>query len=163
MFYMDLDRDLAIAQIPKAGLSSIRDWLGRDCRVVSNDDAMVVSRRVAFIRHPLERLKSAYSYLYWQQDYGRNTKSGAPLDSWESFVDYILENDNEHWRPQTLHCGDVPNIYHKFENLNEHWEKYRPGILDHNNHSTRLPTTDYRTDDILNMYADDLRVWESAT
>ena len=163
MFYRNIDRDLAVAQLPKAGLDTFNEWLGKDFMVVKNEDALVVSVRVAFFRHPMERLRSGYSMFYWMDDYGHPHDCGAPVDSWESFVDYILEHDNEHWRPQSIHVGDVPNIYHRFENLTSHWEKYRPGILPHNNWSTRLPTTDYRSNDLNIMFTDDLDIWEDAT
>ena len=159
MFYMSIERDLAVAQIPKAGLSTIMQWLGRDFPVVSNDEARRVSRRVAFIRHPIERLKSCYSFMYWQKDYGHPHKCGAPVDSWEAFVDHILTHGNIHWSPQSLIVEDVPNIYRRFENLADCYEEFRPGLLPHNNRASRLPTNDYRKGDLLAFYADDLTLW----
>lgn len=130
-------------------------WLGRDFPVMSNDEARKVSRRVAFIRHPLERLKSCYSFMYWLRDYGTPHRCGAPVDSWPEFVDHILAHDNMHWRPQSLIVEDVPNIYRRFEDLPECFSEYRPGILPHEHRTTRLPTTDYREADLREFYRDD--------
>ena len=163
MFYMDIDRDLAVAQIQKAGLSTMFEWLGRSFKLVDNETAKQVSTRVAFFRHPIERIPSCYSFLYWHKEYYQPHVCGAPTDSWENFVDYILVHEDGHWMPQVKHVGDTPTIYHRFENLADHFEKYRPGILPHKNISTRLPTNDYRADELIEMCADDLRIWESST
>ena len=162
MFYMSIPRDLAVAQIPKAGLSTIMQWLGRDFPVVSNDEARRVSRRVAFIRHPIERLKSCYSFMYWLADYGNPHRCGAPVDSWESFVDHVLVNDNMHWRPQSLIVEDVPNIYRRFESITDCYEEFRPGLLPHNNRASRLPTTRYRENELIEFYRDDVALWSAA-
>lgn len=161
MFYMSIERDLAVAQIPKAGLQTIGEWLGRGFPVVSNDVARQVSRRVAFIRHPIERLKSCFSFFYWLTDYGRPSKQVGAVTQWEPFVDLVLSQDDEHWRPQSLHVGDVPNIYRRFENLPECYEEFRPGLLPHNNRASRRPTSQYREDELLAFYADDLTLWSN--
>ena len=157
-----MERDLAVAQIPKAGLTTIMEWLGRDFPPVSNDEARKVSRRVAFIRHPIERLQSCYSFMYWLKDYGTPHKSGTPVDSWESFVDYALTHDNMHWQPQAEIVGDVPNIYRRFERLAECYEEFRPGILPWHHRTSRIPTTDYRAGDLAERYSADLALWEAA-
>ena len=162
MFYASERHNLAVAQIPKAGLTTIREWLGPDFRVVPNDRAREFSRRVAFFRHPIERLKSCYSFMYWLADYGTPHKSGAPVDSWESFVDYILTHENMHWQPQHEIVGDVPNEYRKFEDLPACYSEYRPGILPHHHRATRLATNDYRGDELQMMYRKDLEIWSAA-
>lgn len=162
MFWLSRERDLAVAQIPKAGLKTIQEWLGPGFAVVKNDEARVASRRVAFIRHPRERLASCYSFLYWLTDYGRPASGAGPVHGYEEFVDRVLSVDDEHWRPQSVHVGDVPNIVRRFEDLAQCYEEFRPGLLPHNNRSTRLPVTDYRQAELDAMYSDDLRLWESA-
>lgn len=163
MYFLSEQRDLAVAMIPKAGLMTIREWLGPEFRAVPNDEARAVSRRVAFIRHPLERLRSCYSFMYWLADYGTPHRSRAPLDSWEAFVDHVLSGArDEHWMPQVEHCGDVPNIWRQFERLPECFEEFRPGLLPHNNRASRRPTNDHREAELLRYYADDLARWEAA-
>lgn len=163
MYFLSERRDLAVAMIPKAGLMTIREWLGPEFRVVPNDEARAVSRRVAFIRHPMERLRSCYSFMYWLADYGTPHRSAAPLDSWEAFVDHVLGGArDEHWTPQVEHCGDVPNIWRRFERLPECFEEFRPGLLPHSNRASRRPTTNHREDELLRYYADDLARWKAA-
>lgn len=161
MFYVSIERDLAIAQIPKAGFQTIEDWLGPQFNLVKNHEALSVSRRVAFFRHPLERLKSCFSFMYWMRELGQEIRSGAPTE-WPAFVDFILSNDDEHWRPQCLIVEDVPTIYHRFEDIGDLYERYKPGILPHNNRASRRETTNYKEADLLNFYATDLRIWTEA-
>lgn len=162
MFYLSQKHNLAVAQIPKAGLMTIREWLGPDFRVVSNDETKVVTRRVAFVRNPIERLKSCYSFFYWLSVNGQLHVSGAPLSSWGVFVDHVLSGaEDEHWIPQSRHFGDAPNIWRRFESLPECYEEFKPGILPHNNRVTRLETYDYRTEELLQYYAQDFKHWST--
>ena len=153
MFYYNKSYNLAIAQIPKVGSQSFKEWL--KFKVVSNDVARQADTRVAFIRHPLERLKSAYSMMHYTGDRG---------STWVGFVDKVLDDwKDEHVRAQILHIGDVPNIYHKFENLLEHWEKYKKGVLPHLNRCSRVgDINNYREEELLEMYKEDLKLWEFA-
>lgn len=169
-FYLMERKDLAVAQIPRCALNTIAAWLGyKDIEVVQNDDPRLLkmSKRVAYIRDPRDRLGSAFSMFYWNYDYtGKMHVSGAPISSWEAFVDYVLDPnipDDEHWMPQTKIVGNIPNIYHKFENLVDTFQLYRPGILPHKNMTTRRPTTDYRKDELLIKYADDIRLYQGAS
>lgn len=163
MFYLSEQRDLAVAIIPKAGLMTIREWLGPGFRVVSNDEALAASRRVAFLRHPIERLRSCYSFMYWLSDYGTPHVSGAPVASWEAFVDHVLGGArDEHWIPQLEHCGAAPNIWRQFERLPECFEEFRPGLLPHLNRASRRPTSDHRQAELRHYYADDMLRWELA-
>jgi hypothetical protein len=154
MFYYSKRDDLAIAQIPKAGLMSFNEWLRYP--VVGNAVARRASIRVAFFRHPLERLKSAYSMWFYQ--------GKASLPDWHGFVDRVLDGwVDEHWKAQVLHVEDVPNVYHKFENIQDHWEGYKRGCLPRENHWSRVPEIDdYREGELLILYAEDLRIWETA-
>ena len=103
-FFIDEARDLAVAQIPKAGIQSFKEWLGPSFDVVENDDSRLLSvtRRVAFIRNPQERLKSAFSFMYWLEEYGNGHHSRPDVADWRRFVDHILDPAtpvNEHWQP----------------------------------------------------------------
>jgi hypothetical protein len=165
MFYYSQQHDLAVAQIPKAGLRTISGWLQPGFRVVKNDAALAASRRVAFIRHPIERLKSCYSFFYWQKQRGQPV-ADVPLGSWQEFVDHVLDPAtvaNEHWMPQANHVGSVPNIYRRFENIAQTFEEYWPGILPHNGAMSRRPTPDYRMAELFAYYADDFALWDGAT
>jgi hypothetical protein len=163
MFYFSEVDDLAVAQIPKAGLMSIREWLGPRFKVVPNDAARAASRRVAFIRQPMERLASCYSMLYWMHEYEPRHRSNVPIESWDAFVDHVLGGArNEHWIPQVEHCGDIPNIYRQFERLPDCFEEFRPGMLPHSNRCSRRPTSPYRERELGAYYAADFEKWEAA-
>ena len=151
--------DLAVAQIPKAGVTSINGWLRRAGRAVPNQAALTASRRVAFIRNPIDRLKSCYSMMHWQEQQGEPHWSGAPTDSWGAFVDHVLLNENAHWNPQVSIVDGAPNIYHRFENIETHYRQYFDAPLPHLNRSERLPAFKYREDELTALYMDDLSLW----
>lgn len=163
MFYFSEKHDLAVAQIPKAGLTSIRYWLGHEFSVVKNDVARAASRRVAFIRHPLERLRSCYSFFAWHSESGYPNRDSPPLAGWTTFVDHVLSaKPNEHWLPQSEHVGDVPNIIRRFEQINECCREFWGGTLPHKNAIVRLGTDDYREADLMEFYKDDMALWSAA-
>ena len=168
-YFLDEARDLAVAQIPRAGIQTYNEWLGPTFRIVEHDDPalMTVTRRVAFVRDPRDRLKSAFALMYWMNDYGRPHQSRPDVTDWQHFVDHVLNPaipDDEHWMPQVELFGTgIPTVYHKFENLLNHWENYRPGILPHNNRTTWPPTPDYRLTELADKYADDFTLWQAAT
>lgn len=167
-FFIDEARDLAVAQIPKAGIQSFKEWLGPSFDVVENDDPrlLTVTRRVAFLRNPQDRLKSCFSFMYWMNDYGRPHHSEPDVTDWQRFVDHILNpatTVNAHWQPQVEIVGTVPTVYHRFENLIDHWQTYRPGYLPHRNRTSWPPTPDYRIPELVAMYAEDQTLWQGAS
>lgn len=169
MFVAKKDHEVAVAVIPKSGSQSIRHC----CRfqvLLSNEEAKSYPVRVAFIRNPIERLKSAYSFFYFLMEDGVKTDGTAPphssLGSWPDFVDYALGNDNPHWKSQVDTVRDdsgliIPNRFHKFEEIKDHWEGYYKGALPWINASSRAPTSDYREDDINKFYIEDFELWRS--
>ena len=157
-FYFCPAYDLAVAQIPRCGNTSIGEWLGH-ADLVENDDSKLlnVSNRVAFIRNPIERFKSAYSFLKWM---GHHNQSG------EEYVDNALDPkavDDEHYRLQTSFIGGMANRYHRFENILKVYELYKPGVFPHNNSATRLPTPYYRLPELTEKFERDFILWESIT
>jgi len=170
MFYLVKNRDFAVAQVPRCASQTIGGWLGKEGVVVANDDPqlLTVSRRIAFIRDPIDRLESAFSLFYWMFDYGQGRHvSNAPIDSWKNFIDHVLDpkiKDDEHWLSQATHVGNIPNIYHKLDNLFEIFEKYRPGFLPHKNKTSRSPliTAGYRLSNLATKYARDSILFEDA-
>lgn len=169
MFVAKEGSGTAVAVIPKSGSQTIRHC----CRYqvdLTNDEALRYQTRVAFIRNPIERLKSAYSFFHYLMKDGVKTDGTAPpyssLGSWQDFVDFALENKNPHWLPQVQHLyassGEfVPNAMHKFEEIREHWEKYYKGALPWLNATSRAPTNDYKLDEINAYYLEDLELWHS--
>ena len=167
-FFIDEARDLAVAQIPRCGIQTFKIWLGDSFRVVDNDDPalMTVTRRVVFIRDPRERLKSAFSLMYWSREYGRPHRAQPNVTDWQNFVDYVLDSanpDDLHWMQQVdIFSSGIPTVIHKFENLLNHWQTYRPGILQQRVHFTRPATPDYRIPELAAKYAEDFTIWQGA-
>jgi hypothetical protein len=162
VFHLSPSGTLAVAQIPKAGLCSIGLWLS-GFSLVSNDAAMDADRRIAFIRHPIERLRSCYSFFVGLAESGSPHHSMAPLESWQTFVDHILSGaSNEHWDSQVALCGGVPNEWIKFESINDFATGIHPAPLPRLNVSIRRQTDDYREDELVSRYLIDLRQWEAA-
>lgn len=162
-YYFSKKHDLAVAQIPKAGLMTLQDWLyGFD--VVKNDDADLLncSNRIMFVRNPISRLQSSYSFFKNIKDTGGNRSKGAPLDNWHDYVDFALENDNEHWRPQVEHSGGIQTKVHRFEDLSKVFFRYHPRHIGHKNRSARVPVDNYRIKDIVDYYSEDMNLWLGA-
>ena len=157
------DNQLAVAEIPKAGLNTIREWLtGFD--VVKNDDERLINCpvRVMFVRNPLVRLQSAYSFLRVCEANGNKMKHGAPLGSWHDFVDYILVNDNLHWNPQVRRTGHLQTVVHRLEDLNHIFYRYHENMVLHSNPTRRVPVDNYRLHDIVEYYLEDFDLWLGA-
>ena len=162
MWFIQPQNDLAVAMIPKAGVNSIRKWL-REYEVVTNDDPQLLKmgRRVAFIRNPLARLRSAFSYFRGLDNQNIKHSVKAPTGTWASFVDFILENDDPHWHPQSDIAGDKQNIIHHFEDFNLYAPYYCNNIIYHLNKSVPRPVYDYRLHDIMNLYSRDYDLWDN--
>ena len=91
------NNEIAVALIPRVASSSIRDTVRTLYMQVSPEDALKVDRRIAWVRDPIERLVSAYSFFH----YAVTSLPGHVTGTWESFVDYSMEVEDYHWEPQS--------------------------------------------------------------
>jgi hypothetical protein len=165
-WFVDISNDLAVCLIPRSGNKCIRGWLGRQVVVVDADakELQRVSRRVAFVRHPIERLQSAYWLFYWMlRNDGSHHISGAPVETWEVFINYLLAGEtpyDEHVQPQVELIAGMADTVHRFENLHSTFEKYKPGILPDRGRTTKYPVNiGYRLDELIKFYAEDFALW----
>jgi len=160
-----IKQNLAIAFIPKAGTNSIRKWLG-EYEMVENEDSALLEceQRVAFIRHPLERLNSVYSYFKGLDEDGIAHSVKAPTEDWENFVDFILQNKDPHWDPQAEHTGEKWNIVYRFENISHITKEYQCNPFPWHNKTKRniLVPTNYRLQELTTMYSRDFFLWGNA-
>lgn len=159
-----LSENVAIARIQKAGLMTMNAWL-RGFELVRNDDPHLLQCpvRVAFIRNPLARLQSSYSFFKGMDAGGTRHNCPAPRETWEEYVDYILENENEHWIPQARHTGNLQTITHRFEDFDNLFFRYHSHPKTHENKSAPYPVNAYRLTDIVEYYREDFESWMGAS
>lgn len=163
----DFGDNRCVALIRKAGSTSMTHVL---TGWVECQDVLHIPMRVAFIREPISRLISCYSFF--KELHRRHTQMGphAPtksaVSSWQSFVDYKLQNDNQHWRSQVAYLTTasryVPTHTHRFEDIGTLWQEYfNTRFLPTFNATVHQKVDDYRRGDIIEFYKEDLELWHS--
>ena len=165
MWLVNDNRTIAMSCLPKNGSTSMRN-AGFSDHIFSNSEVLDVPVRVAWVRNPIERLVSAYSFFHYLNESGKNgqnTPNKLHTSSWESFIDHILETKNPHWCKQvealTLNGEYTATISHKFEDIMYLWGNYAKGFLPWQNACTKLPTNEYRKSDIDSAYSEDIELW----
>jgi len=150
------DTECCVAVIRKAGSLSIDYVLSAPH--FDAVKALTFPVRVAFIRHPIERLKSAYRFFVQYP-----VESVNVSDGWHSFVDWALDVDpqNEHWNLQGEQVGPVVNQMYRFEDIHKHWLRMFGVKIPHTNVSREQKTNDYRQADIVQHFKQDLELWHS--
>ena len=118
--------------------------------------------RVAWIRNPISRLRSAYQYF---QGAGRGYIPAEAVATWSRFVDYILENQDVHWCSQhEVLCFNglfIPNALERFEDLGETWHTYCERCLPVINATERWScVSDYRHAELEELFAKDFELWQ---
>jgi len=166
--FQHCDAYLLIALICKSGRTSLRKCSnGWD---ISNELSLEYPNRVFFIRNPIKRLRSCYSFIKTLKIKSINCSDfdfEATL-TWQEFVDHVLAgNKNPHWNNQVESLyfnGELtPNIILRFEELHDWWPKYTPCELRHLNSSIPQETPDYRNKELGIYYAPDFDQWNKAT
>ncbi len=157
--------NIAMSCLPKVGSQSMRHCIPGQ-RLVSNEEVLKIPVRVGWVKNPLMREQSGYSFFHFlnKRDMnGRRTPNKEQTSSWEVFVDHFLSTPNKHWDSQTqmltLDGKYVPTVTHRFEDIMELWETYIPGLLPWLNACSKLPINDYRKDDIEQFNREDDRKW----
>lgn len=135
--------DVSFTLIPKCGLTSIMD-----STPTGYDSWEPVGRLITFVRHPYDRLVSAYRFF---KDYGDHV-----TDTWEAFVDYALSKFDPHWEPQVNYIREGSEAY-KLAEIDKHWPLDTPVAW--TNKSNPHPVSEYRRDDINDHYREDLLLW----
>ena len=158
---------MALAIVAKVGTQSFREaeahWY------VTNEEALIYPERIFFIREPFLRLVSAYSFFKGLERAGTRYEA-LPLSAitdWETFVDYILLNEDEHWMPQTdttLYTGDgvfVPTKIMRFEDVTKWWPLFSSKRLPHENQSVPQEVDImYRRAEVDAFYSNDYAIYK---
>lgn len=167
MWIADFEKNIAMSCLPKNGATSIRHCFSSK-PICENSEVLDISTRVAWIRNPLERLVSAYSFFYYLNEQNGNKEKVAQKEhtqSWEAFVDHFLSTPDIHWNSQkemlSLNGEYIPTVSHRFEDIMKLWGNYIPGLLPWYNACTKLPINDYRRDEIDAYYAEDSALWHT--
>lgn len=157
-----------VANIPKSGSMSIKE--ASEGWYTCNAEAEIYPLRLFFIREPFDRFCSAYSFfngLYWNGErYDGSGVCEAAAKSYYHFVNFCLENENEHWNPQAdkVFEGEFePTHIIKFDDLLKLWPKFTCNQLKKINTSVRLPVCEkYRRHELNEMFKDDIHLYKNA-
>ncbi len=158
---------LLVGVVAKAASQSLRECSdGFDVRA---EDALIYPRRIFFIRHPVRRLESAFSFF---KTLALNGTIYSKFDvrtkpTWKLFVDHVLSGaKDEHWNLQVegaFHKGEyTPTETYRFEDLGKWFHVHVPRELRHLNTSIKHDTPDYRLSALRRFYKRDMDVWLAA-
>jgi hypothetical protein len=154
-----------VAQIHKCGSSAIEFAL-HEYETVPVEESHSYDVRVGFIRNPVKRFKSWYSFIRGQYLEGHRL-SDMPVsvvESYHGWVDYALENLMEQFvAPYTTTFPNMTNV-HKLSDIEKVWRDYFVGWRRPTQQNAFYPAEDiddYRLKDIERAYAGDLDLWHS--
>jgi len=160
-----IKNNIAISCLPKNASSSIRQF-ARD-QTYPNKEVLHIPVRVGFIREPLNKLISVFSFFKYQNEEANHGGHIIPIDAtrtWESCIDYVLDHDDPHWNPQvkalTYNGQYVPTVTHRLEDINKVWGNYYKGLIPWVNATAHYDVDEtYRINDIHDKYAADFDKW----
>lgn len=168
MWLHDPTNNLAMSCLPRCGQHSLREaFLQRNGQytLYTNEEIVALnpSILIGWIRDPIERIISAYSMFSILNERGEYKARPNSTDcaTWESFIDYILDNSNTHWDSQveqlTYQGIYLPTNSFKFENISTLWANHYGGKIPHMNGYVHLPVTlSYRSAELQAKYAADI-------
>jgi hypothetical protein len=87
-------------------------------------------------------------------------------EDYQRFIDFILAgNYDDHWGcqiTQSKHNGNlVPNVAHRFEEINKYWSNYFNTDLPHRNSKPVIDRDEYRLTELNKRYAESIAFWEA--
>lgn len=177
--YVNVCENIRIHAIPKVGSTSI----GRACKParLSSEyphDGDGQGRRVMFVRHPLDRLVSVWSYFIAPMAAAPNQDHMLDLgytqgQSFEDFLSVVLEqaDNNVHTKKQAAFAGPFPIELYRLEDMGEVWPTIRAsnpkiGGIQHTNESQHDGWYDYydraMREAAMDYYAGDMWLYEKA-
>lgn len=162
--YVFPEHDFAYIGVPKCGTYSMRQALfpnKMDAPALHVEEALPFTTRMAIIRHPLDRVFSAWNHIWPSHEFGVWWEHVKKNPYWDA-----------HTAPYTSILNAVPNEIYALEDWDKWWPvmatRY-PGLFPETmpwrNYSERLfELDDYRQyhEEILEVYADDLVLFNEA-
>ena len=140
-----------VTNIPKCGSQTLES-ISEGCF----DDVSLVDHQVAFLRDPIDRLKSLYSFI--------NEYVGLivpyKIHCWQCFVEWVLETDNDHAKPQSEFLYGTED-YYLLDDMDDVLNQL-VGLTPIQKHKTSLiaPYNDYKLAEIKSKYAKDFELME---
>ncbi len=114
----------------------------------------MVSNHIAFIREPMDRLKSLYKF---QRE--KHHLAGYPIRCWNCFIEWVLETDEIHAKPQSDFLFGTEKLY-RLDEMDSILLELVGRPIDRKNQTTiDVPYTDYREEEIKQKYAADEELW----
>lgn len=165
---------VCVAAIPKAGSTAIGN--AGMCTPIKGEQVKsylewnAISRRVVFLRDPVDRFRSAFSFAYWLDKAGSSNdlvppgffaEAGDEYRCYEKFVDFVLDSgaENEHWKPQEWlirRSSFLANEFYDFRDISP-WFWFTFGIsVPVENAAKRIaPWSTYRLGEVAEYYSRD--------
>jgi len=152
-----LNDKYAFAMIPKCGQHTL---LAYGCIVAETNHIHNIKNRIAFIRHPVERLKSAFHFFkqancYLNEDH---------MLSYEQFVDWVFHSTDEHVAPQSTFLSGNFDTFIKIDYMSSVMRSLTGLNVEPQNTSDHNAQCNikYRARDIEKYYNYDYKLYESA-
>ena len=148
--------NFAVLNIPKCGSQAL---MSTELASIRLDQYREIEDRLAFVRHPVERLQSAFRFFM-----GYRELLPLHVSDYESFVDYTFEVADPHWQPMTefiFPYGEcVVKEIHPLHSMSEVLEGRLGYKLPFYNKSDSIyRVSNYRLDEILVKYQNDLELY----
>jgi hypothetical protein len=142
-----------------------------DSVVYDDQEVFRFDTRILFVRHPVERLISTYSFYYHLNENDENGQhvripKSVTHKGWPTWVDFIIDNmengDNDpHWSPFSKYAEiatKVININKLDSDFSKYWSK---PVRRENTGREHLSSIDYRKAQLSAIYGDDLAIYQS--
>lgn len=167
MWIMSEKQDLAISCVPKCASTTIRRAFNYpDAKVVNSDQAIECNRRIAFLKHFMERLVSCFFFFKEKNESGLH-KQEPKIEitkHWELFVDHILlKPNNPHWAPQvkqlSLNGKYIATETYTVDQIDAYLGSFVKGLIKHLNASKKSDVNqNYRLEDLKQLYRKDIEL-----
>jgi len=142
---------VGVTDIPKSGSQTVEAIAD----VVMDDSSLCqVSNLIAFIREPIDRLKSLYKFQRYVYHLAEQ-----PIRCWNCFIEWVLETDEIHAKPQADFLFGTETLY-KLEEMDSVLQRLTGTVVERKNQTAMaVPYTDYRIDDIRDKYQADMKLY----